>query len=298
MPKKAYVEITNECNLRCAFCPGTRRAKRAMAPEDFARVLDALQGRVEYLYLHLMGEPLLHPEFPRLLALAREREMKLCLTTNGTLLPERSEALLQAENLYRVAVSLHCIEENGGDPARSRRYLEGVWNFAVRAAARGVIVALRLWNEGAADAGNGAILDFLREKTGRGSWDEPRARSFRLADRLYLEREAAFDWPDLGADERTVEFCRALREQIGVLADGTVVPCCLDHEGDLALGNLLREPLDAILASPRARALYEGFSRRAPSEELCRRCGYAMRFNQGAKPAPFHARGRETARGF
>ncbi len=284
MLKKAYVEITNACNLRCAFCPGTRRAPRAMSPGEFALVLDKLRTRVEYVFLHLMGEPLLHPQFAQLLSLAAERDMKLCLVTNGTLLQTRGDALLQAKTLYRVAVSLHCIGENGGDPAAARQYLETVWSFAVRAAAQGVIVALRLWNEGAADEGNGAILDFLREKTGSAVWPEPRARSFRLAENLYLERETAFEWPDLAADERAVEFCRALREQIGVLADGTVVPCCLDSEGDLALGNLFREELDDILQTPRAQALLGGFSQRKPSEELCRRCGYAARFNKAAKP--------------
>ena len=280
MLKKAYVEITNRCNLRCAFCPGTGRPARAMAPEEFARVLDQLRPYVSYVYPHVMGEPLLHPRLGALLALAAEREMKVCLTTNGTLLAARADTLLASAALYRVAVSLHSVEENGGDPSGARDYLEAVWAFAVRAAARGVICVLRLWNEGAADAGNGVILDFLREKTGRDSWDEPRARSFRLAEDLYLERERAFEWPDLRAGERPTEFCRALREQIGVLADGTVVPCCLDHEGDLALGNLFERELPDILESERAQALLRGFSRRAPSETLCRRCGYALRFNR------------------
>lgn len=280
MLKKAYVEITNVCNLHCAFCPGTARPPRTMSPDEFALALDRLRAHVSYVYLHLMGEPLLHPELQTLLRLAHERGMKVCVTTNGTLLSDRAGTLLAAPALHKVSVSLHSVEENGGDPRRARSYLESVWSFAARAAARGVIVALRLWNEGAADTGNGAILDFLREKTGKDDWPEPRARSFRLAQNLYLERESAFDWPDEDAEETPTEFCLALREQVGVLADGTVVPCCLDHEGTLALGNLFDEELDAILSKPRARAIYEGFSRRAPAEELCRRCGYATRFNK------------------
>lgn len=279
MLKKAYVEITNVCNLRCAFCPGTLRAPRTMSPEEFALVLDRLRGQVSYVYLHIMGEPLLHPQLGRLLDIAAERAMCVCLTTNGTLLDAQADTLLASSELYRVAVSLHSIEENGGDPREARQYLESVWSFAMRAAAKGVIVALRLWNEGAADKRNGVILDFLREKTGQNDWPEPRARSFRLAENLYLEREAAFDWPGLDAPAAPTEFCRALREQIGVLVDGTVVPCCLDHEGDLALGNLFTQELSDILDAPRARAIFDGFSRRRPTEELCRRCGYALRFN-------------------
>ncbi|MBQ9460155.1 MAG: radical SAM protein [Oscillospiraceae bacterium] len=281
MLKKAYVEITNVCNLRCAFCPGTSREPRTMTADEFARILDKLRAHVAYIYLHLMGEPLLHPELDALLRLVGERGMKACVTTNGTLLGKRARTLLAAPALHKVSVSLHSVEENGGDPREAREYLETVWAFAAQAAARGVIVALRLWNEGAADTGNEAILDFLREKTGCADWQETRARSFRLAQRLYLERETAFDWPDAGAEEVSTEFCLALREQLGVLADGTVVPCCLDHDGELALGNLFDEELDAILAGPRARAIYDGFSRRSPAEGLCRRCGYATRFSKG-----------------
>ncbi len=280
MLKKAYVEITNICNLRCAFCPGTKRPCRTMSPEEFALVLDKLRPHVAYVYLHVMGEPLLHPRLDTLLRLAAERGMRVCVTTNGTLLDRQADTLLRAASLHKISVSLHCVEENGGDPAEARQYLESAWSFAVRAAARGVIVALRLWNEGAADAHNGAILAFLREKTGANDWPEPRAHSFRLAENLYLEREAAFDWPDLAADEAPTEFCQALRGQLGVLVDGTVVPCCLDHEGGLALGNLFTQSLDDILNGDRARRIFDGFSRRRPVEELCRRCGYALRFNQ------------------
>ena len=100
-----------------------------------------------------------------------------------------------------------------------------------------------------------------------------------LADRIYLEWGEKFDWPDLQAPEDTGElFCYGLRDQLGVLCDGTVVPCCLDHNGDIPLGNLYTQDLEEILNSPRATALYDGFSRKTPSEELCRRCGYARRF--------------------
>ena len=277
MLKKAYVEITNRCNLACSFCPKTRRAPRTMTAEEFDRILARLEGQVQYVYLHVMGEPLLHPELSALLALAGARGMKVCITTNGTLLQKRSGELLAAESLHKVSVSLHSFEGNDGAQERERQYLEEVWSFAARAAARGVIAALRLWNEGGAETRNGAIEAFLHEKC-PGEWPEPRGGSFRLRDNLYLERAKKFDWPDLNAQERGTQFCYGLRDQLGVLADGTAVPCCLDHEGDIALGNLFTQPLAEILQSERACALREGFSRRRPSEELCRRCGFAARF--------------------
>ena len=239
MLKKAYVEITNRCNLACSFCPKTKRAPRTMSAQEFGLVLSRLEGYVQYVYLHVMGEPLLHPE----------------LTT------------------------LHSFEGNDGADEQELSYLTQVWNFAEKAAKKRVIVALRLWNDGGADARNGEILDFLRSRTGD-NWPEMRNGSFLLRDHLYLERAGKFDWPDLSAGESGAQFCYGLRDQLGVLVDGTVVPCCLDHEGDVALGNLFTQPLTEILTSPRACTLREGFSRRKPAEELCRRCGFAARFNK------------------
>lgn len=276
MLKRAYVEITNVCNLSCSFCPGTRRAPRFMSGEEFAAIAAKLRGEVQYLYLHVMGEPLLHPELENILRIGGDMGFRLCVTTNGTLLDRAGETLLHAAALHKVSVSLHSFEGNGGGDMAP--YLESVWRFAERAAAKGVIVALRLWNGGGAEERNGEVLDFLRRKTGAARWEEKRDGSFQLGERLYLERAEKFDWPDLSAPESGAEFCLGLRQQLAVLVDGTVVPCCLDHEGDIALGDLLRQELRDILQTPRARALYDGFSARCPSEELCRRCGYAARF--------------------
>ena len=114
MLKKAYIEITNRCNLRCSFCPGTKRAPRTMTPAEFDLVLERLTGQVEYVYLHVMGEPLGHPQLAELLALAAARERKVCITTNGTLLARQTKTLLAAPTLHKVSVSLHSFEGNDG----------------------------------------------------------------------------------------------------------------------------------------------------------------------------------------
>lgn len=278
MLKRVYIEITNVCNLSCAFCPGTRRDGAFMAPADFAEVLRRLKGVTEHIYLHVMGEPLLHPELPALLSLAAEGQFNVYVTTNGTLLGERGAALLAAPAVRKVSVSLHSMEGNGVGALTD--YLEAVWDFAARASAAGIICALRLWNLGGAEERNGEILSFLEDKLGAHplSLPQPCRGSWRLGERLYLEQAEKFDWPDLEAAEQDTRFCLALRDQAAVLVDGTVVPCCLDHEGDIPLGNIFDTPMEEILAAPRARALYDGFSRGKPSEALCRRCGFARRF--------------------
>jgi radical SAM protein with 4Fe4S-binding SPASM domain len=281
MFKKAYVEITNRCNLRCSFCPGTKRAARTMTLEEFTICADALKGRAEYIYLHVMGEPLTHPELRGILKAAGERGFRVCVTTNGTLLPKRGDDLLSDGCLYKVSVSLHSIEGSGCE-ADMRAYLAGVWAFCERAQERGVYCALRLWNGGGSDSRNGEILSFLEEKLGYDplSVRESRNHSRSFSKRLFLECEDKFDWPDIAAPETGAQYCLGLRNQIGVLADGTVVPCCLDHDGDIALGNIYHSRLGDILASKRAEEIYDGFSARRPSEELCRRCGFATRFNK------------------
>lgn len=281
MLNRVYVEITNVCNLACSFCPGTARAPGFMSPEEFRTVADRLKGRTRHLYLHVMGEPLLHPSLGEILSAAGERDFRVCLTTNGTLLPRRGEELLTASALHKVSVSLHSFEGNDRRDDLAG-YLDGVLAFCRRAADRGVICALRLWNQGGADRRNGEIEAFLSKRLGVDITALPAdpAGNRRLGEKLYLESAERFDWPDPAAPERDTQFCHALRRQIAVLRDGTVVPCCLDGEGRIPLGNLFVQDLEEILASPRAKAMERGFAARQPVEELCRRCGYAVRFNK------------------
>lgn len=280
MLDRVYVEITNVCNLACDFCPGTNRARRFLTPEEFRAIAEKLRGHTGYLYFHVMGEPLLHPQLSELLAIAGELGFRVCITTNGTLLPSAGAALLSAPSLHKVSVSLHSFEGNGGGDMTA--YLRGVWDFCTQAVGKGVLCALRLWNEGGAEARNGEILDFLSTASFQNVENLPPdgMGSRRLAPGLFLESAQRFDWPSPTAAEGEVQFCHALRRQIAVLCDGTVVPCCLDGEGRIPLGDLFSQTLPQILASPRAQAMYQGFSRRQPSEALCRRCGYATRFNK------------------
>ena len=280
MYKRAYVEITNICNLRCAFCPGTKRPERFMPPEEFRILARRLRPHTGFLYLHVMGEPLLHPQLGELLEIGAAEGFRLCLTTNGTLLEQRHDLLLSAPVLHKLSVSLHSMEGNNAGALAD--YLAGVWESVQALSQAGIICALRLWNIGGQETRNGEILAFLGDRLGPHPLDLPQLRrgSWKLGQRLYLEQAEKFDWPELEGPERAAGFCLGLRDQVAVLVDGTVTPCCLDHEGDIPLGNLLAEELDGILASPRARAICDGFSQRRPSEALCRRCGFAERFNR------------------
>ena len=269
---KIYLEISNLCNLRCAFCPGTRRQPRTMTAEEFSSLLPKLRPWTDYLYFHLMGEPLCHPQLETFLSLAGEAGFKVILTTNGTLLAGRQEMLLNSPAFHKVNISLHAFEAN--DLAIPfQQYLEECFSFG-KAAQGKKIVVYRLWNHGGVDLKNAEIVAALERHFPK-PWTLER-RGYRIGQKVYLQHGDKFDWPGLDAPEEGGRvFCRGLRDQVGILCDGTVVPCCLDHEGDIPLGNLFRQDMEEILEMPRAKALLQGFSDGKPTEPLCRRCGFA-----------------------
>lgn len=275
--RKVYVEISNLCNLKCSFCPGTKRKSKVMTEEEFAVLLPRLRDWTEYLYFHLMGEPLCHPKLETFLAMAAECGFKVILTTNGTLLPRQQQMLLRSPALHKVNISLHAFEANDLN-VPFEEYLAGCFDFG-KAAEGNKLVTYRLWNAGGLDEKNQQIIRAM-EAAFPGKWEQVR-RGTRIGERVYLEHGDKFDWPDLNAkDGGDRVFCYGLKDQIGVLCDGTVIPCCLDHEGDIPLGNLFLQEMAEILEGSRAKALYEGFCRGQATEELCRKCGYARRFRK------------------
>ena len=221
--RKIYVEISNICNLKCAFCPGTKRKKRAMSEEEFRALLPKLQSWTDYLYFHLMGEPLCHPLLYTFLDLAADYEFKVIMTTNGTLLSKHVDRLCNARSLHKVNISLHAFEAN--DLTMSfTEYLDGCFSFGQKAEGK-VLVSYRLWNNGGAVAKNDEILDTLHTYF-PGTWVSER-HGTRIGQRIYLEHGDKFDWPDLTAPVQSERvFCYGMRDQIGVLCENLRIKCC------------------------------------------------------------------------
>lgn len=136
---------------------------------------------------------------------------------------------------------------------------------------------MRLWNNGCDEGRNQVTLDTL-QKVFPGQW-VTNTRGYRIRNGLFMEWGDRFEWPDQKApDQGNCLYCHGLQDHFGILCDGTVVPCCLDSDGIIALGNIFQEELSDILSSPRAKAIVNGFQRRRASEDLCRRCGFARKF--------------------
>jgi len=274
MYSRVYVEITNICNRNCSFCHGHSRPARQMTQKEYAHVLQQLSGKTQYIYHHLMGEPLVHPLLPQFIQMAREAGFHPMITTNGTLLDARGDALLGI-GLHKANISVHSFEEDL--PEAHRRYIETVARFSEKANRSGTIISLRLWNHGCDDGRNQVTVALLREML-PGLWKE-NTRGYRIRDGLFLEWGDRFAWPDMAAQDYGKQVaCYGMRDHFGILSDGTVVPCCLDSEGTISLGNVFQEDLSRILSSPRAEAIAEGFRCRHAVEALCRRCGYAQKF--------------------
>lgn len=274
MYSKVYVEITNVCNMSCSFCHGHKRAPRFMEREEFSLILGKIKGLTKYVYYHLMGEPLLHPSLPEFIRMAGEEGYKSIVTTNGTLLSERGEELLRA-GLHKVNVSLHSFEEENDEA--HEKYVRSLAEFARTASERGVIVVFRLWNKGLDGGRNERAITLLRQSLD-GEWVE-NPRGIRIKNNLYLEWGERFEWPDLSAEIKGDEFfCYGLKDQFGILSDGTIVPCCLDSDGVIALGNAFTDDISDVLSSERAVSMVDGFRCGKAAEELCRKCGYAQRF--------------------
>lgn len=282
-----YIEITSVCNLACSFCPPTSRKANIIKLDAFNNILDQIKPHTKYIYLHVKGEPLLHPRIDELLDAAHAKGFKVNITTNGTLINKNREKLLGKPALRQMNFSLHSFDGHEGSTNRDK-YLTDIISFVRLAAEQNVLISFRLWNLQKEDATdeekrrNRETLEILEKEFNLDYKIEEKVvpgSGVKIADRIYLNQDYEFEWPSLLAPEDEGKgFCHALRSQAAILVDGTVVPCCLDGEGVINLGNINEKPFSEIVESERANNLYDGFSRREAVEEMCRKCGYRKRF--------------------
>jgi radical SAM protein with 4Fe4S-binding SPASM domain len=256
-----------------------------MSAETFRAILDRLAGYTDYLYLHVKGEPLLHPLLSEFLDICSEKGFQVNITTNGTLIRETGNMLLSKPSVRQVNFSLQSFDGNLRSLSRSE-YIGNILSFAKEAMEKTqMFVSLRLWNlheDKSEKRQNDEILTIIEEAfelTDPIGEDGKTGRGIKIADRLYVNQASEFVWPDIKEKEDCGDaFCYGLRNQAAILVDGTVVPCCLDGEGVINLGNILTTPFSEIIESDRARNIVDGFTRKEAVEELCRKCGYRTRF--------------------
>ncbi|MFJ8460728.1 MULTISPECIES: radical SAM/SPASM domain-containing protein [Lysinibacillus] len=285
--KKVYIEITSVCNLACSFCPPTARAKGLIKVEQFNKILDEIRPHTKYIYLHVKGEPLLHPRIDQLLDAAHEKGFKVNITTNGTLIKKNREKILGKPALRQINFSLHSFDGHEGSENREK-YLGDILDFVRAAREYNTIISYRLWNlqkdhvSDIAARRNRETLNILENEYNLDYRIEETVqpgKGVKIAKNIYLNQDHEFRWPSLlEPEDEGKGFCHALRSQAAILVDGTVVPCCLDGEGVINLGNVNEKSFTDIVQGERANNIVDGFSRREAVEELCRKCGYRQKF--------------------
>ena len=287
--KKVYIEITNVCNLSCNFCPKTKRKYKFMNKEEFTYILEQVKPFTDHIYFHLMGEPLLHENIEYFLKESKEKGLHVNLTTNGTLLNKVGDKIINSNAVRQVNISLHSFEANKKN-VELEEYLNNVTDFIIKARENSnIICAIRLWNMDNKElkGENNLNIEILRMLEKNLNLDFSLSEKLqethriKLKDKVYLNMAEKFEWPNINLDSSQEKvFCYGLRNQVGILVDGTVVPCCLDSEGTIELGNIFNTSFTNIIEGKRASDIYNGFSKRMAVEELCKKCGYATRFKK------------------
>lgn len=281
MPKfhHVYIEIMNICQFHCSFCPKTTRTPKIMSVERFRHVLEEVRPYTSLIYLHVLGEPLMHPHLEELLRIAKEYDFTVNITTNGALLHEKVDILLHSEVVNKISVSLHSMEDSGQRELDLDTYMKNVFSFTQQAIKHNITVIYRLWDT---NTQKNEILDYIQQRYPEVSLTNTVSpqNGIKLEYRVFLHQANQFTWPiQESLSTQDEGYCLGLKSHIAILADETVVPCCLDSEGKIALGDLSKQSLKEILEGKRAMAIAEGFRKHKAVEELCKSCSYKKRFD-------------------
>ena len=280
MFKKIYIEITNICNLKCKFCPETTRTKQFMSVENFEEVIRKIAKFTKLVCLHVKGEPLLHSNLEELLKILEKYNLKANITTNGTLLKDKLDIINNSKSVRQINISLHSSTQN---ELFGKQYLKDIFESVEKL--ENIIISYRLWNlktikendinckiiQEISDYYN---IENLREKLTRNEF-------LKIRDNIFINQDTEFTWPNI-ENEPIIENgrCLALKEQIGILVDGTVVPCCLDNNGDIPLGNILEETMEDILNKNKTNEIKRNFENQIITCNLCKTCGFLKRLEE------------------
>ncbi|MEG1581738.1 MAG: SPASM domain-containing protein [Clostridia bacterium] len=282
--KRVYIEITNICNMNCSFCPKNKRDKKFMTPNEFEFIARQVSEFTDNIYLHVMGEPLLSPYLKAILEISKKYNLFVNLVTNGTLINEKKDILLASNSFKKVTISLHSFEANIlTKPLED--YLSSCSAFANKMS-QTTNVELRMWNlsneENAKNKLNCEVIGYFKNRFNYTGDITPLSKcNFKLKKNIYLMFAEKFDWPALdGQFYGDKGYCYALKEQVAILVSGDVVPCCLDNDGQMILGNIFETKFEDIIECDRAKNIIMGFRNLNRVESLCRHCEFSERFKK------------------
>lgn len=286
--KRVYLEISNICNVQCSFCPVVDKDKKIMDVAEFEAVLQQVAPLTEIVCLHLLGEPLAHPRFSAILDACERYHTQIDLTTNGILIRRHQERILNSHNIRQINFSLQAFKDNFPDRDPDP-YLLPLFEFAKSAHAQRpeLYVNFRLWNQQSNDSDNEDVFQKIESHfniTINRNVETGAIKSKNIWNRLYLHFDSRFEWPSFSLPHQgTRGRCHGTVNHIGIHADGTVVPCCLDKSGAINLGNVKNQTLTDILASDRFVRMRDGFLKGMLTEDFCQHCSFITRFDKSEK---------------
>ena len=285
--KKIYVEITNSCNLKCSFCPETKRTKEFISIEKFKHILNEIKEYTNLIALHVKGEPLLHPNLKEILEACREENMLVNITTNASLLEKNLEVIIKSNAVRQLNLSLHSITKNENTNLYNfENYINSVLNSSKEILEKtNIIISYRLWNleNIEKNSENYHILNSLESAFGVGNLSQiaKKEKFVKLSESAFLNQDLEFVWPSIdGEFISDIGTCHGLRNQVAILVNGDVVPCCLDGEGCIKLGNIFEESFENIINSEYSKEFIKAFEENRVIHNLCKRCGFRGKFDK------------------
>jgi radical SAM protein with 4Fe4S-binding SPASM domain len=249
-----------------------------MTVEEFQNVIDKIKDYTNIVALHVKGEPLLHLELEKIFDICYKANIKVNITTNAILLGKKADILANSKSLRQLNLSIHALMQNGLNiEENTLNTLRAV--DKIRSINKNIIFSYRLWNVKSIEENdvNSTILNLLG-KHYEVSDIILRSKSekfIELDKNVFLNQDTEFEWPSLEKEVISeTGNCYGLKKQLGILSNGDVVPCCLDQNGDIKLGNIFENDLAQILESEKSKNLVKGFNEGKFTEELCKRCGF------------------------
>lgn len=283
---KIYVEITNSCNFKCSFCGVSNREIKFMTIEEFRKIAEDVVSYTDLITLHVKGEPLLHPNLNEILNICLNVGLKVNITTNGSLLLKNVNVLKNLA-VRQLNISLHSINKNVINTINKEEYIDNIFKAVdiLKENNPKLYISYRLWNlkDINLNSENYYLLERISKKYNINDLiNKSKENLFvELANGIFLNQDLEFKWPYMTDDVLgSTGTCLGLRNQIGILSNGNVVPCCLDQDGIICLGNIFESNLKNILNSELSKNIIQGFENNRIVHDFCKRCTYRERFNK------------------
>ncbi len=265
--KKIYIEITNNCNLNCSFCSKSNRKIYTMKVDEFEHILKEIKDYTDFIYLHVKGEPLIHPHLEQILQISQKYNKNVCITTNGVYLKEKLDILKKFNNIYQINISLH--SEN-----TKLNYIDDIFS-AVDALKNICNISYRFWTL------DNDLLDdrfkiYIKKLKDKYNITEIK-NNLKLTENVYISLASKFKWPKIN-DNVSHGFCYGGKSHVAILSNGTVSICCLDSDGESNLGNIFTTTFEKIINSPKYLSTINYFKNNKCYLDICKSCSYKNRF--------------------